>query len=128
MFGHREPRFLGLQQLLHHDNKKYSLTLSYFVDLCMRNARSDRWSVIAKLKRDIYIRTFRLPVWKSGRTLCLRCLQATHSVPRLFHTCSYILFQLQRPPRALRCVIVGSIFDANQQNKTRLVNIFIIVM
>ena len=30
---HREPRVLALQKLLHHDNKKDSLTLSSFVDL-----------------------------------------------------------------------------------------------
>ena len=52
---HSEPRFLASQKLLHHDNKKDSLSLSYFVDLrrilnrlgTVRNARSDRWSLIA---------------------------------------------------------------------------------
>ena len=48
-----------------------------------------------------------------------------HREPR----CSYILFQFrnQTPTVTLRgayCVIVGSIFDANQQNKTRLENHF----
>ena len=54
-------RFLASQQLLHHDNKKDSLTLSYFVDLRRilnrlshsTHACSDRWSLIAKLKQDI---------------------------------------------------------------------------
>ena len=31
MYVHREPRFLALQKFLHHDNKKDSLTLAYFV-------------------------------------------------------------------------------------------------
>ena len=64
---HRKPRFLALQKILHHDNKKDSLTLSYLVDLrrilnrlgTVRNALSDRWSLIEILKQDI--RKSRLP-------------------------------------------------------------------
>ena len=54
-----------------------------------------------------------------------RAAALPHSEPR----CSYILFQFrnQTPMVTVRgayCVIVGSIFDANQQNKTRLENHF----
>ena len=55
--------------------------------------------------------------------------QATSRLPHRQPRCSYILFQFcnQTPTvtaRVAHCVIVGSIFDANQQNKTRLVNMF----
>ena len=60
-FRHREPRFLALQKLLHHDNKKRFSNFLLFVDLRrilnrlgrVRNARSDRLSLITKLKQDI---------------------------------------------------------------------------
>ena len=50
------------------------------------------------------------------------CPRCSASRPRF----SYLLFQLQRSLLALHtgCVIVGSTFDENQSNKTRLVNIF----
>ena len=57
-----------------------------------------------------------------------------HSVMRLFHTGSRdfrisCMFQFRNQTPTVTacgayCVIVGSIFDANQQNKTRLVNLF----
>ena len=53
---HREPRLLASQKLLHQDNKKDSLSLSYFVDLrrILNNA-------IDRGKRD-----------KGGNLFCVR--------------------------------------------------------
>ena len=100
---HREPGVLASQQLLHHDNKKDSLKLDFFP---LSIALSSNFAPAVNKQR--------------------------HSVPPLFHReprFSYILFQFrnQTPTvtaRVAHCVIVGSIFDANQQNKTRLVNLY----
>ena len=104
----------------------------------VHNARSERCSLIVKLKQDIWIS--RLPVWtlwrcfkQRGQNLNLTW-QIEEKETRIaisFHTGSRDfrdLFQFRNESptviaSAAYCVIVGLIFDANQPNKTRFENL-----